>query len=232
MAETQHKPSLIDVVLAAIRFELAKVHTSIPGVIVEYDRASQRATVQPAIAGAYVDPDTRDLVREPLPPIPDVPVAFPSGDGYSVTFDLAVGDRVLLVFSERSTEEFRATGDEGVEPGDLRRFDLSDAVAFPAALQFSEPVPAEGVATGALVVRGVEVKLGDANAVDFVTLDTLVVAQLTAVKTALDAAAAAATVAALPNDGGFAAFTAFRASLTASLASWPASMAASKVKAI
>jgi len=232
MPGDNHKPSLLDVVLEAIRFELAKVHTSIPGHVVAYDAAEQRATIQPAIRGCYIDPDTRALIREDLPQIPDVPVAFPGADGFSITFDVAVGDPVLVVFMERSTEEFRATGESGIEPGDLRRFDMSDAVAFPTSLNFAEPIPAEGIAAGATVVRGVEVRLGDATATQYVALAPLVEAQFSILKSALDAAAAAAVAAAVPSDGGVVAFSTFKSTLAASLAAFPGSTAASKVKAL
>ena len=66
-----------------------------------------------------------------------------------------------------------------------------------------------------------EVRLGSDAATELVALASRVEAQLTALKSAISGAATA------PSDGG----AAFKANLLAALSSWPASTAASKVKA-
>lgn len=108
---------------------LTDVHTAIPAQVVAYDNAAQTVDVQPMIKRVVVDDDGNELV-ESLPQITGVPVAFPSGGGYMVTFPIQANDFVMLVFSERPMDTWLSSGQES-DPGDLRHHDLSDAVAIP-----------------------------------------------------------------------------------------------------
>ncbi len=214
-------PAMADVLQEAIRAGLARVHTSMPGVIVEYDETAQRAAVQPVLRGRYRDA-AGIVLDEKLPVIPSVPVAWPAGNGYSLTWPLVPGDFVTLVFAERSTDEWRATGEDDVTPADLRRFSLSDAVAYPGGLPFSHPIPSTGYDSGSMVVQGTEIRLGSSTAVDFVALSSLVSAQLQALATAFN------TWFVVAGDGG----GALKTLLTALIATgWPAAVGAVKVKA-
>lgn len=165
-------PSHADVLQEAVRAGIARVHTSMPGVIVEYDETAQKVVVQPVLRGRYKDA-AGVLQDEKLPPIPSVPVAWPAGNGYSITWPLVPGDYVTLLFAERSTDEFRATGEDDIAPADLRRHSLSDAVAYPGGLPFSHPLPATGYDSGSMVVAGTEIRLGSSLAVDWLLKGTL-----------------------------------------------------------
>jgi len=70
-----------------------------------------------------------DGTRFELPVLPGVPVHYPAGGGLGMTFPLSAGDEVFVSFNERSIDEWKAQGGTGIEPRDLRRFDLSDGVA-------------------------------------------------------------------------------------------------------
>ena len=61
----------------------------------------------------------------------NVPVLFPRSRKAAVTFPLEKGDTVLLVFAERSLDEWIEKGGNKVSPEDPRRHDMSDAIAIP-----------------------------------------------------------------------------------------------------
>jgi len=125
-----------DVIRQAISYELTGIHTCLPASIVSYDYTKQKATVQPLLKKPYV------TGGESLPEIPNVPVIFPKGGGFSMHFPLNAGDVVLLLFSERSIDQWLNRGGE-ILPLDPRKFDLSDAIAIPGLMPFSETSPAE-----------------------------------------------------------------------------------------
>lgn len=111
-----------------IKAALLDVHTSLPGIIIEFDPAARTATVQPAIQRVFVAHDGEQKPMN-LPPCVDVPVYFPSGGGFELTFPVAKGDHCLLIFSERCIDNWFSSG--SVEPpDDYRQHDLSDAFAF------------------------------------------------------------------------------------------------------
>ncbi len=115
---------------AALR---AGLHTSMPGVIQSYDPETKTADVLPVIKTPLYEPETGDEGEaEDLPVIPNVPVSFPRGGGWHLSFPLEPGDHVTLVFSEAATGQWRTSG-EVSEPGDVRRHSLGYPTAFPGA---------------------------------------------------------------------------------------------------
>lgn len=121
---------LVDLLNAATASALAGVHTCLPGQIESYDHSRQRASVKPLLKKAYLDGKA-----ESLPVIDGVPVVFPASSDFSFTYPLKDGDTVLLVFAERSMEKWLQRGGE-TEPGDPRKFDLTDAIALPGLKPF------------------------------------------------------------------------------------------------
>jgi hypothetical protein len=93
--------SLVEIVESGVREGLASVHTSHPGQVVTYYPATQTADVKPLrkkrILCGIID---GGKVYEDLPIIPNVPVQFPRGSGYTIYVPLGAGDFVWLVFSE------------------------------------------------------------------------------------------------------------------------------------
>lgn len=100
------QPSQVTLLKASFRARQADIRTSCPGVIVDYDAATQTATVNLAVNL----PDVNG-VPQSLPPIPDVPVKWQRGGGYFCTMPLVAGDAGLLVFSEADFSEWRASGE-------------------------------------------------------------------------------------------------------------------------
>ena len=113
---------LSDLIDAAISANLENTHTALPGTVVSVNGAY--VNVKPSLNRAL-----RDGTTETLPVVPNVPVWFPRGGGASITWPIEVGDGCLLVFSERSLDEWKLTGST-VTPTDPRKHGLSDAIAF------------------------------------------------------------------------------------------------------
>ena len=110
------------------------IHTALPGKVVQYD-GSRSVDVQPLIQKKLADGTFIEL-----PVIVDVPLIFPGSSTGVFTFPIKRNDGVLLVFSERSIEEWMGTGANS-QPGDLRRFSLTDAIAIPGLFYRDAAIP-------------------------------------------------------------------------------------------
>lgn len=98
-----------------------------PGIIQSFDSETQTATVQLAIR-EKINIDG-NVSNEEIPVLLDVPVFFPGGGGYSITFPINAGDECLVVFGDMCIDGWWQSG--GVQNQiDKRRHDLSDGFAF------------------------------------------------------------------------------------------------------
>jgi hypothetical protein len=139
-------PTWAEVILQAIDSALLNLHTGLPAKVISYDSSKQSAEVAPLLKRAFEDPldPTATTVRT-VPVISNVPVVFPAGGGWSLTFDLSPGDIVHLAFAERSLDRWlEAPSGQAVDPVSARRFDLSDAVAIPGLRPRSAPLAGAG----------------------------------------------------------------------------------------
>lgn len=105
------------------------LHTSMPGRVESYDAASQTCEVLPQLKIQRPDGEGGYTACD-LPVLPSVPVCFPRGGGFFVSFPIQKGDFVMVVFSERAIGNWRQKG-EASNPGDLRMHSLAGAVAIP-----------------------------------------------------------------------------------------------------
>lgn len=133
---------------ASVDGRMADVHVAIPGRVETYDAALQKASVQPLVMRAHEGEDG-GRVAQKLPVIPEVPVLFPGGGDFMVTFPIQRGDVVLLVFSEASLDKFLVR-DGIVDPQDDRRHNISDAIAIPGLRNFKSP--RSGASSTAMIV--------------------------------------------------------------------------------
>ncbi len=180
-------PTDHELLLTAIRGQVAQVNTCLPGKIVSYDQATQTASVALAVMFRRRDPTTDAIVAYEPPIITGAPVAFPSAGAFSITWPLAAGDACLVHFASRSLDEWASVVADVHEPQDLRRFDLSDAIVEPALRSPASPIPAAGYASGAMVLRATEVRLGSSAASGYVALASAVATELQALWTAIQA---------------------------------------------
>lgn len=131
-------PDLGTVIAGAIKAALKGVRVALPARVETYDASTQQVTVQPLVFEGFND-ETGKRQTERLPVIAGVPLVFPSAGGYRLTFPVAAGDTVLLVFSSSSIDRWLALGGE-VDPIDDRRHNISDAIAIPGLRDFSHPL--------------------------------------------------------------------------------------------
>lgn len=125
---------------AQISGKLLDVHTSIPAIVISYNADERTITAQPAIQRVFSDGEGLEGATN-LPPCVDVPVIFPMGGGYELTFPINAGDECLLMFSERCIDSWFGTGQPS-EPADFRQHDLSDAIAYVGLRSLAKKQPA------------------------------------------------------------------------------------------
>lgn len=155
-------PTLAEVIRRALDARLADVRVALPARVEKYDAAKQVVDVLPLLQERAVGEDGAELV-ESLPVVPNVPVVFPGAGGFRVTFPVQPGDTVLLVFSDRSLDVWQAKGGE-VDPVDLRRHHLADAVAIPGLRDLAHPLasaPTDRLSLGKDGGRTVEITNSD-----------------------------------------------------------------------
>jgi hypothetical protein len=118
----------LEAVLSALRGFQVGVWTALPAIIDTFDPMKMICTAQPAIQAQQTLPDnTKKWVNLPL--LLDVPVVFPGGGGFSLTFPVAPGDEALVVFASRCIDGWWAYG--GINPqAEFRMHDLSDGFAI------------------------------------------------------------------------------------------------------
>ena len=110
-------------VRAHIQSSRVDTHTSMPGIVESFDAGKQTAVVRPVVQRFF-----RGQGFKPLPHLFDVPVVFPRGGGFVLTFPVKQGDECILHFAERAIDNWHATGKVS-EPSEFRTHDLSDACA-------------------------------------------------------------------------------------------------------
>lgn len=108
----------------------SNIHTSLPGIIDKYDRSKHKAEVKPMIKKRFKDGSSVDL-----PIISNVPVLWNRTKKGSISFPLDRGDGVLILFSERSLDEYLSSG-KNKTPSDNRKFSLTDGIAIPGLFSF------------------------------------------------------------------------------------------------
>ena len=90
-----------------------------------FDSSKQTVTLATQIKMKLADGKDADI-----PALVDVPVSFPRGGGFAVTFPLKEGDEGIAIFSERCIDGWWQNGSASA-PLDFRLHDLSDAMFIP-----------------------------------------------------------------------------------------------------
>lgn len=121
--DAQQAASAEEAASAQIEGRLKDLHTMMPGIIVSFDPDKQTAVVQPAIKRIFTEKGAVNL-----PVCVDVPVAFPGGGDFFLTFPVKEGDECILGFSERAIDNWYASGGAQA-PAEYRLHDLSDGIA-------------------------------------------------------------------------------------------------------
>jgi len=108
---------------------LLTVNVSIPCVVDKYQNG--RVWVTPVVMRVTKEGSEKHST------IPDVPVAYPNGGGYSITFPIEKGDEGLIIFSQRDISQFKEKG--GIaDPPTYRIHSMADAIFIPAMVRSTE----------------------------------------------------------------------------------------------
>jgi hypothetical protein len=116
-------------------YSMAEYWFACPGIVtgVSGDFSDLRVTVKPAINELYADG-----VSEEHLDILSVPVIMPGSATSLVSFPINAGDTVLLVFSQRSMDNFKIGNGQPTQPNDARKFQAEDAIAIPGLFTFAK----------------------------------------------------------------------------------------------
>lgn len=110
-----------------VEAHLVETWTALPAIVVS--STGNVASVRPAIPRILRDEDG-NLTQQDIAVIADCPIQWPQGGGACMTFPLAEGDEVLLVFACRDIDGWWQTG--AVAQGTTSRIhDMSDAFVIP-----------------------------------------------------------------------------------------------------
>lgn len=112
--DNPRRAPLQDVLDRAMSGALRDTFTSVPGHIIAFNAATQRAQVQIGIVRVDVDGTVYEL-----PPIVDVPVSFP-GDDYILEYQIDPGCEGDIHFSQRCMDGWKQTG--GIADNPVARF--------------------------------------------------------------------------------------------------------------
>lgn len=133
----------------AMESQQAQIWTALPGVVAAVNLAAQTLSVQPTVQGSVASPDgAKQLVNLPL--LVDVPIVWPRAGGFALTFPIAAGDEVLVVFASRCIDSWWQSGGIGA-PAEARMHDLSDGFAILAPT--SQPKKLSGVSSTNVQLR-------------------------------------------------------------------------------
>jgi hypothetical protein len=129
----------------------ADIWTALPAIVESYDATKLTVSAQPTIKSKYRGVNAQTYADVQLPLCVDVPVDFPGGGGWLLTFPLQQGDEGILIFASRCIDSWWQNG--GVQPqAEMRMHDLSDGMFIPG-LRSQKRLPAGAVSTTSAQLR-------------------------------------------------------------------------------
>jgi len=119
----------VDIMQTIIRENDDLKHHCIPAIVISCSNGV--ATVQPSLL--HLDVAGNKTI---MPKIYDVPVVLPRSENSGITFKVSPNDQGMLIFSDHSLENWKeSTKKRDINPGDIRRSDLTDAIFIPGLFQ-------------------------------------------------------------------------------------------------
>jgi hypothetical protein len=134
---------------SAFEGQLVEVWTALPAIVQSFDDKECTCSAQPSIQGLVRSSDGSSKWVN-LPVLIHVPVVFPRGGPFSITFPVKKDDECLIVFSSRCIDQWWAQGGIQIQP-ELRLHDLHDGFAFVGP--FSRPKVVPNISTTTLQIR-------------------------------------------------------------------------------
>lgn len=159
MTGTNITPTLAEVMRSAIEAKLVDLHTAIPARVTKFYPDKLMCDAQPVVMRKFSSGQVL-----PLPVITAIPIAYSRTKRGIHFFPLEVGDYVFLIFAERSLDKW-LTGGGIVDPQDVRKFDLTDAVAIPAVYPSTEPTLVQNPANQEIIEGEMKISLNKSGKV-------------------------------------------------------------------
>lgn len=123
-------PSLSNLLDMLKREIMKEINCVKVGVIQAFDASKQEVTVEIAFTQVTsINAATGVKTFASYPLLLNVPVLFPSGGGFTLTFPVAAGDECIVLFNDRQIDNWLAQG-AGQPPTVGRAHDLSDGLAI------------------------------------------------------------------------------------------------------
>lgn len=131
----------------------AGIFTALPGIYQGAGKGNQTANVKAAIKGKVLNQSGAWEDRE-MPLLINLPIVWPGGGNFQLTFPLASGDEGLIVFAQRCIDSWWQSG--GVQSqAELRMHDISDGFFIPAMLSQSK-APSTAASTSTVQLRSAD----------------------------------------------------------------------------
>lgn len=146
---TEHTADDEELLRQSAETHQADMWTALPGIVLSVNLDAQTLEVQPAMTYAQQSPDGSTAIHQ-LPRLADVPIVWPRAGGFALTFPIAVGDEVLVVFASRCIDAWWQGGTAS-HPPEHRMHDLSDGFAILAPT--SQPKKLAGVSSSNVQLR-------------------------------------------------------------------------------
>ena len=122
-----------------------KIHTALPCRVLNFYPNNQTVDLE-----VLVKKIKSDDTLENYPPLLNVPISYPRGGGFCVTYPLNKGDEGQVIFNERCIDKWWLSG-EPSEPIDFRLHDLSDGCFISGIC--SQPKAVKGFFTDGLSLQ-------------------------------------------------------------------------------
>lgn len=137
--------------------KIENIHTCLPAQIIAFDATTCLASVLPKVT--FFASDGREME---YPVITGVPVFMPHAGNSQITYPVKVGDACLVVFAERSIDEWIGKGSN--DNHDPRQYDLTDGFCF-VGMMPAQNISAENVE---LINNGTRISLTPDNSINIV----------------------------------------------------------------
>jgi len=121
-------PTLEGVLRDLMGSELGDLHVGLPARVESFDSGKGTCDARPVLRHRVGRGE--DETAERLPVLRDVPVLYPRGGGFLLSWPLQAGDYVWLTFADATLDEWARQGGSDVTPSATRQHDLADAVAY------------------------------------------------------------------------------------------------------
>lgn len=131
MEKKERFENLSVALLAALEGWQSGIWTALPGIVESFDPEVQTCSIRPAVQARLQD-RAGNYRWATITLLEDVPVIFPSGGGFTMTYPIEQGDEALVILSKQCIDGWFQSGaaQQSVVPPDLRMHSLSDGFAI------------------------------------------------------------------------------------------------------